>query len=127
MRSLIRISSASALALAIILLPGCGPRAHEGGMHSDNPAAKLYAIRHAGEARDARAVPDLVEQLDSDDPAVRMLSIHALEQIAGTRMGYNPYASAQERKPAVEAWTQAAKSGRYPTTAQPVSSTRPGQ
>lgn len=94
-------------------LGGCGPKARDGGLHSDNPAAKLYAIRHAGETRDAAAVPALVEQLDSDDPAVRMLSIHALEQITGARLGYNPYASEAERRPAVERWAAAAKSRRY--------------
>lgn len=86
------------------LLSGCGPKAIEGGFHSDNPAAKVYAIGHAADARDPAAVPDLVELLDSDDPALRMFAIQALERITGTRLGYNPYVSAVERRPAVERW-----------------------
>jgi hypothetical protein len=94
-------------------LPGCAPRASDGDFDSDNPAAKLYAIRQAGEAKDRAKIPKLVEQLDSDDPAVRMLSINALERITGQRMGYNPYASSVERRSSMEAWEQAVREGKF--------------
>ena len=35
---------------------------------------------NCGLERDLEAIPDLVEGLDSDDPAVRFVSIHALDQ-----------------------------------------------
>ncbi len=91
---------------------GCAPRASEGGLESDNPAAQLYAIRRAGASGDAAAAPKLVEHLESDDPAVRMFAILALEQLTGERMGYNPYAPAPERREAVERWRQAVTPGR---------------
>lgn len=92
---------------------GCGPRAGAGGFESDNPAARLYAIQQAAAARDRAAVPQLVEELDSDDPAVRVWAIHALESITGERLGYNPYASPEARRPAIEAWTEAVRQQRF--------------
>ncbi len=93
-----------------LMLPACAPPASTGGINSDNPASKLYGITRADSLND---VPVLVEQLDHDDPAVRMMAIHALERITGERLGYNPYANLVERRPAVEAWEQAVRSGRF--------------
>ncbi|MCE9590534.1 MAG: HEAT repeat domain-containing protein [Planctomycetes bacterium] len=94
-------------------LHGCGPKASEGDFDSDNPAAKLYAIRHAGESGDVSKVPRLVEELDHDDPAVRMMAINALDRLTGERMGYNPYDPPQERRAAIEKWTAAVREGRW--------------
>lgn len=101
--------------VGLSFLTACTPRASEGTMNSDNPASRLYAIQRAGEERDASAVPQLVESLDSDDPAVRMMAILALEKITGTRRGYDPYAPAMQRHAAVEAWREAVESGNSPT------------
>lgn len=95
-------------------LVGCRPPAARlGGFDSLDPASKLYAVRRAGEARDRGAVADLVEQLDSDDPAVRMFTINALERITGERLGYDPYAGPAGRREAADAWAQAVRSGRF--------------
>ncbi len=91
------------------LLTACAPPASEGGLNSDNPASHLYAIRAAGERHDRAALPALVESLDSDDPAIRMMAISALERITGTRRGYDPYASAAQRQPAVEEWVKSVR------------------
>ena len=104
------------IASALLLSACSGPRASEGGFHSDNPAAKLYAIRQAGDNKDASDIAPLVEQLESDDPAVRMFTIEALEQITGTRMGYNPYGSFINRQPAVRKWVEAVNSGQFATS-----------
>ena len=99
---------------AALLLSACsGPKASDGGFHSDNPAAKLYAIRNAGDRKDPADIPHLVEQLESDDPAVRMFTIEALEQITGTRLGYNPYDSYLNRQSAVHKWVDAVNSGQF--------------
>ena len=94
-------------------LGGCGgaPAASEGGFDSIDPASRLYAIRRAGAQRDVAAVPDLIESLESDDPAVRMMAIVALERITGARMGYDPYARRPARQEAVDAWAEAWRSG----------------
>lgn len=101
------------LLLACVGLAACAPPASQGSLDSDNPAAKLYAIRRIGEAHDRSQIPGLVEQLDHDDPAVRLFAIEALERMTGTRLGYNPYASPPQRRPAVEAWVQAVREGRF--------------
>lgn len=97
----------------VIAASACAPRATEGGFDSDNPSAKLYAIRNAGLNRDRDAVPELVESLSHDDPAVRMMAISALDRITGTRLGYNPFASSHERDAAVKRWEQAARTGDF--------------
>jgi len=95
-------------------LAGCAaPPASQGGFDSDNPAAILYAIRRAGDQRDAAAVPDLVACLDNDDPAVRMMAIGALDRITGTRMDYDPYAEPEQRQVAAQRWAQAVREGRF--------------
>jgi HEAT repeat protein len=91
---------------------GCQPpRASEGGFDSPDPASKLYAIHRAGQQRDASAIPHLIEQLNNDDPAVRMYAIEALERITGSRLGYSPYASLMDRNEAVLRWAEAYKAG----------------
>lgn len=95
------------MCVAALLGAGCSaPPASGGDFNSPDPAAKLYAIRAAGESRDRRHIPQLVEQLDSDDPAVRLFAIGALERITGERKGYNPYADEVSRRAAIEAWVE---------------------
>jgi HEAT repeats len=101
------------LALTLGAQTGCSAPPSAGGFDSPDPAAKLYAIRRAGKERNRAAIPDLVQQLQSDDPAVRMFAIAALEKITGQRLGYNPYAPPDERDGAVEKWVQAVREGRF--------------
>lgn len=90
------------------------PRADAGGFDSENPAAKLYAIHEAGEAHQIRSIPDLIAALDSDDPAVRMFAIKALEDMTGQRMGYSPYDPPYRRREAVDRWVAAYHRGDLP-------------
>lgn len=115
-----------AVLVSFMSLTACAPPASEGGLNSDNPASRLYAIRAAGEQQDRSALPALVESLDSDDPAIRMMAISALERITGTRRGYDPYASAAQRQPAVEAWVQSVRTPAPGTPGIPGTSKNPG-
>ncbi|MBI1338534.1 MAG: hypothetical protein GC164_16445 [Phycisphaera sp.] len=99
------------------------PPASEGGFDSDNPASQLYAITRAGQTRDRSAVPELVPLLDSDDPAVRMMSIEALECITGQRLGYNPYGTWSERREATEQWQEAVRKGQFVSPPSPIPNT----
>ncbi|MHB1155568.1 MAG: HEAT repeat domain-containing protein [Phycisphaerales bacterium] len=103
------------LAAAMVMGPvGCAPPpASEGGFNSRDPAAKLYAIQRAGEQRDRSAIPHLIEQLDSDDEAVRMFAIISLEKITGTRLGYSPYDPAWKREPRIKRWVEAYEDGEF--------------
>jgi hypothetical protein len=93
----------------LLTLCACGPPAIRGGFDSDNPAAKMYAIEYAARAGDHDAVEHIIRQLDSDDPAVRMLAIGALERLTGETHGYRHFDHPLERRKAIRrwvAWTQ---------------------
>ena len=121
MRRNVRPAPGLLIAMLLLLMRagpvGCAPAMSEGGFESPHPAAKLYAIQRAGERRDADAIPELIHQLNSDDPAVRMYAIVALEKITGERRGYSPYAPPAQRDRAVERWVEAFRAGELPTTA----------
>jgi hypothetical protein len=92
-------------------LAACAPPATEGGFDSPNPAARLYAIEQAARDGDRAAVVHLVELLDSDDPAVRWMSIRALERLTGLTHGYRHYDPPAVRAEAVKRWVQYVESG----------------
>jgi hypothetical protein len=103
------------------LLMGCasGVPLSEGTLDSPDPAARLYAIRRAGESRDQTQVPKLVELLDSSDPTERLLVIQSLELITGTRLDYDPYATPVQRQTAIQRWTDAVATNQFVASSQP--------
>lgn len=108
------MSTALRLVLTVLCLAGCAaPAASRGGFDSPDPASRLYAINRAGEQKDRSAIPRLIELLDSDDDAERMMAATALQRITGDRMGYNPYSSPAARRRATEAWRQAWHAGAF--------------
>jgi hypothetical protein len=94
------------LALGFII-GSCAPAATDGGFDSPSSSARLYAIEKAARSGDRTAVADLVELLDSDDPAVRLMAITALQRLTGRTYGYRHYDPVQERNAAIERWVQA--------------------
>jgi len=96
-------------------LTGCGGP-QQTGFNAPEPGAKLAAIIEAGRKKDRSAIPHLIEQLESDDQAVRMYAILALERITGTRKGYVYYAPPAERRRAVRRWVQAYQKGELDPT-----------
>ena len=55
-------------------------------------------------ADDLSKTPLIVEQLDSDDPAVRLIAIAALEKLTGETYGYHYDDPPFLREPAIERW-----------------------
>jgi hypothetical protein len=53
----------------------------------------------------------LVEQLDSQDPAARMLAIRALEHRTGTTLGYVHTDPEWKRQESIERWMNLLESG----------------
>lgn len=101
-------------ATLLLALAGCAaPPASRGDLQSDNPASRLYAIHRAGGSGDMTTLPALVESLDHDDPAVRMMAIEALYRLTGTRLDYNPYGDVVRRRAATDAWAAAVREGRF--------------
>jgi len=82
---------------------GCFPRETQ-SIGAVDPAASIPAMQEAARKKDKTAVPALVKQLSSDDPAVRFYAINALKEITGQTFNYRYFDDAGERKPAVERW-----------------------
>lgn len=58
----------------------------------------------AARTGDRSAVPHLIEMLRSDDPAVRMAAIRALERLTGETLNYEHFAPEHERQKSIAAW-----------------------
>ena len=71
-----------------------------------DPSVKIPAIEKAVRTKDRGAVPQLVKDLDSDDPAVRFYANHALEQLTGEKFGYRYFDDESRREPAAQKWRQ---------------------
>jgi hypothetical protein len=94
------------LVIAAALIAGCGSLREHRGIASQDPAEKIPAIKKAGAAKDRKAVPDLVKELNHDDPAVRLYAIQALERITGETLNYRFYEDEDQRKPAIARWNE---------------------
>ena len=103
-----------AASVATLACAGCSEPAGPRSVTSDDLAIKIPAIKEAAQSRDLSAAPQLVTDLESDDPAVRMYAILALRDLADEDMGYVYYADREERKPAVQRWRKWLESRREP-------------
>lgn len=74
------------------------------GFDSPVPSARVAAIVDAAARKDRAAVPRLIECLTSDDPAVRLAAIRALERITGQTLGYEHAAAEWRRREMVRSW-----------------------
>lgn len=77
---------------------------------------RLAAIAEAGQNKDNRAIPDLIEQLESTDPGARLLAIRSLERITGRTLGYDYAEPWWKRAEAVRRWRSWAKDENLPAT-----------
>ena len=68
------------------------------------PESRIPGIKRAGDSHDRSALPQLVESLNDDDPAVRLFAIAALEKFSKDRFGYEYYLDEDGRKPALDRW-----------------------
>jgi hypothetical protein len=51
-----------------------------------------------------RILPRLIELLDDEDDAVRMMAGHSLCRLTGADLGFKPYGSLAERAEAIDRW-----------------------
>jgi hypothetical protein len=93
--------SASGISLSL-LMHGCGPPPIS--LDSPHSYSRIRAIQRAAEENDTASIPKLIGLLESDDPAVRMLSIRTLEHMTGQTLGYDHAAPEAEREQAVDQW-----------------------
>ncbi len=85
---------------------GCSPPRGARHVTDPDPSVKIPAIRVVAKDKDRHAIPTLVEDLSSDDPAVRFYAIEALIRLTGDSMGYNYYASDTDREISVKRWNE---------------------
>ena len=92
-------------AAALALTAGCfGHAPYKIG--DPDPDSNIPAMESAARARNEKAVGPLVQQLNSDDPAVRFYAIEALHRLTGQTFGYRYYDEDDQRKIAVRQWQQ---------------------
>ncbi len=102
-----RYATAIAAVVAMIGLlaaPGCSAPRPRRDVTNPDPSGKIPAIKDAVRARDADASRQLVEDLDSDDPAVRFFAIGGLKRLAGETFEYRYYDDETQRQPAMKRW-----------------------
>jgi hypothetical protein len=98
-------------AAACALLISCIPD-EKAGFDEPGPSKRLEAIIQAsGPDADPRSLPRLVEQLDSQDPAARMLAIRALENRTGETLGYVHTDPEWQRQEAIDRWMNYLETG----------------
>jgi hypothetical protein len=90
--------------MTVLLAGACTAPTTRADFDSPHPTASLHAIERAGAERDRTATASLVEQLDSDDPMVRMLALEALLRIEGETHGYWHGDPPHVRRAAIEQW-----------------------
>ena len=71
-----------------------------------DPLTRIRAITQITRARQTELIPKLVDRLEDEDSAVRFAAILALEDLTGSRRGYEYAASKSERAKAVTAWRE---------------------
>lgn len=95
------------IAISPILITCTSAPVTSSDIRASDPATRLAAIRLIDEDPDLSAIPDLIAALDSDDPAVRLMSIGTLRKITGKSFNYRFDGSPTERNQAVSAWAEA--------------------
>jgi hypothetical protein len=107
------------------LLPGCRGgmmifNADRSEIQSADPAVRIRAIIHATRTKDAKATPLIVDRLEDEDEAVRIVAIESLKQLTGKDFGYKAYDPPYVRSAAVERWRSWVKDqGKEPAANHP--------
>lgn len=73
-------------------------------LQSESPPVRIQAALEAGERRDTRAVPLLVDRLSDSQSDVRFFAIEALRRITHQDLGYQSWDTPGNRQAAVERW-----------------------
>ena len=106
------------MVLALVGLACTAPRSAPNIADAD-PTVKIAGIKQASATKDRAALPALVDELDSDDPAVRLFALEALERFAGQRFGYEYYLDEVQRKPSLARWREWLKQQQATSEASP--------
>ncbi len=97
--------------LAAAFLAGCVASAPEPknvyqGLQSEDPVVRGNAVLEAGNTRNEKTVPLLIDRLSDQASEVRMLANLALIKITGEDFGYKPWDTDTERWKAIQRWRE---------------------
>lgn len=90
--------------MILLLIAGGCARPTGRGIADDDASFKIPAIKEAAKEKDRSAIPQLIHDLNSTDPAVRFYAIEALRRLTGETFDYRYYQSERDRQPAIEKW-----------------------
>ena len=90
--------------VAAMPLAGCSGPAPEKVVTNPDPSGKIPAYKEAVREHDRKAVRQMVKDLDSDDPAVRLFAIEGLRRLTGETFDYKYYDDEHARRPALKRW-----------------------
>ena len=85
------------------IIPGCAS-ALPVGFDEEAPDGRIHAIVDAARSEDSARIADLIAQLDSDDPAVRMFAIRTLERLTNQTLGFHHADAPLDRDQAIKRW-----------------------
>jgi hypothetical protein len=105
------VAPAVALGLVTLPSPGCTAPRPPLVVTDPDPSVKIPAYKKAVRKKDKAAIRQLVADLDSDDPAVRLYAVNALHRLTGETFEYRYFESEEQRKPAVQKWRQWLEAG----------------
>lgn len=96
----------TAVLSAAIVISGCGKGGERVRTSIQSPVAaeRIRAIRVFVQNANMDAIPQIVDRLDDEDPAVRFVAIVGLERLTGRRLGYRYGGADADRAAAVSRW-----------------------
>lgn len=84
---------------------GCGS-ASDRSLAEGGPGDRVRAVAASARGETPEDLDALIDALDSDDPAERMLAISALKRLTGLTLGYDFSASRAERTASIGRWVE---------------------
>ncbi len=88
----------------VLLVGACAAPPPRNDFSTPDTASRIESIETAARVDDASNMRRIVEQLDSDEPAVRLKAISALESLTGVTNGYHYDDPPSMRRYAIERW-----------------------
>ena len=83
---------------------GCQAPRGPVSINSDDPDLKIQAIEQDAARNNTTDIPKMVQDLKSDDAAIRFYAIQALRRLTHDDFGYRFYEDEDQRAPAVARW-----------------------
>ena len=83
---------------------GCQDYRGPVSIKSDDPDLKILAMKDDVANRHSTDIPTMVDDLQSDDPAIRFYAIQSLHRLTHDDLGYHYYETDDERAPAMSRW-----------------------